>query len=167
MFRVGLAAVLLATTSFAANWTEYRIGQFRVVSDAGDKPARERLNELEQLRHVLGVMLGKDSVGVSGPAQSHFETVWPIHIVLFLNTREYAPHALKNPFIEGGSAMLGAWTADVPLPRDVLRELTKMLMEENAGRMPDEIETGLCDLLSTIKVNGPKGTIGTPLPPGE
>jgi hypothetical protein len=166
MYRFALAALLAASAS-AANWIEYRVGPFRVVSDAGDKAARERLNEMEQLRHVLGVMLGKDSLGVGGPSQSKLETVWPIHIVLFANTKEYGPHALKTPFIEGGSAMLGAWTADAPLPRDVLRELTRMLIDENAGRMPDAMEIALCDLFSTIKVTGTKVMIGAPLPAGE
>src|SRR5205807_7207986 len=127
-----------------------------VFSDAGDKAARERLNEMEQLRHVLGVMLGKDSLGVGGPSSSQLETIWPIDIVLFANSKEYGPHALKQPLIEGGSAMLGAWTADTPLARDLLRTITRMLIDQNSGRMPDAIETALCDLFSTIKVSGTK-----------
>ncbi len=45
----------------AERWIEYRVGPFHVFSDAGDKVACDRLNEMEQLRHVLGVMLGKDA----------------------------------------------------------------------------------------------------------
>jgi len=115
MFRL-LLGTLLATSAFGG-WIEYRIGPFHVFSDAGDKAARERLNEMEQLRHVLGVMLGKDSLGVGGPSASQLDTVWPI--------------------------------------------------DQNAGRMPDAIETALCDLLSTIKAQGPRVSIGTPLPAGE
>ena len=165
MFRL-LLAVLLSTSAFGG-WIEYRIGPFHVFSDAGDKAARDRLNEMEQLRHVLGVMLGKDSLGVGGPSASQLDTVWSIDLVLFANTKEYAPHALKQPLIEGGSAMLGAWTADTPLPRDFLRTLTRMLIDQNAGRMPDSIETALCDLFSTIKAQGPRVSIGAPLPAGE
>src|SRR5580704_7615570 len=150
---------LTASASAADHWIEYRIGSFHVFSDGGDKAARDRLNEMEQLRHLLGVMLGKDSLGVGGPSQSTFQTVWPIDVFLFSNAKEYGPHALKAPFIEGGSAMLAAWPSDLPLSRDILRALTRMLIDENAGRMPEAIETALCDLFSTIKVVGPKGTI--------
>src|SRR5271156_4934297 len=148
MCRLAFAVMLAAAPAMAERWIEYRVGPFHVFSDAGDKAARDRLNEMEQLRHVLGVMLGKDSLGVGGPSQSTFQTVWPIDVFLFSNTKEYGPHALKAPFIAGGSAMLGAWTSDSPLPRDMLRALTRMLIDENAGRMPEAVETALCDLFS-------------------
>jgi hypothetical protein len=140
---------MLATSAWAG-WIEYRIGPFHVFSDAGDKTARDRLNEMEQLRHVLGVMLGKDSLGVGGPSSSTLETVWPIDLVLFANQKEYGPHSLKQP-----------------LPRDFLRTITRMLIDENSGVMPDKIETALCDLFSTIKVNGTRVQIGAPLTAGE
>jgi hypothetical protein len=160
-------SLLTAPANAADRWIEYRIGGFHVFSDAGDKAARDRLNEMEQLRHALGVMLGKDSLGVGGPSQSTFQTVWPIDVVLFSNTKEYGPHALKTPFVEGGSAMLGAWTKDSPLPRDMLRALARMLIDDNVARIPEAVETALCDVFATIKVTGPKGTIGAPLPAGE
>jgi hypothetical protein len=167
MYRLVLAVLLAAAPALAERWIEYRVGPFHVFSDAGDKAARDRLNEMEQLRHVLGVMLGKDSLGVGGPQQSQLETVWPIDVVLFSNTKQYAPHAPGQPFTEGGSAMLAAWTADTPLPHDFLRALTRMLIDENAGRMPDAVETALCDLFSTIQTKGPKVMLGAPLGAGE
>lgn len=146
----------------ADHWIEYRVGPFHVFSDAGDKPARERLTEMVQLRHVLGAMLGKGGLG-----KGELETIWPIHVVLFANAREYGPHALPQPFVEGGSAMLSAWSADTPMPRDWLRGLTRTLIDQNAGRMPESIETALCDLFSTIKVNATHVMLGAPLPAGE
>ena len=165
--RAILIFVLTATVASAANWVEYKIGPFRVVSDAGDKAARDRLNEMEQLRHALGATLGKDSLSIGGASLSQLDTVWPIDVVLFSNQKEYGPHALAQPFIEGGSAMLAAWTGDTPLPRDFLRALTRLFIDENSGRLPEATETALCDLFSTIKTNGPKISIGAPLPPGE
>jgi hypothetical protein len=143
-----------------ANWQEYRSGPFRVVSDAGDKIARERLTEMEQIRYVLGSWIGKDGGKVE------LSSVWPITLVLFQNTKQYAPNAAPAPFVEGGSAMLSAWTAETPQPLDWKRELVRRLMEDNAGRMPEPIETGLTDLLSTIQVNVTRLTLGTP-PPQE
>ena len=94
-------------------------------------------------------------------------TVWPIDLVLFANQKQYGPHALPQPLTDGGSAELAAWPADVALPRDLLRAITRLLLDDNAGRMPDEIEDGICDLFSTIDVNATRVKIGAPLPAGE
>jgi hypothetical protein len=149
--------VFLAVPALAADWVEYRTGPFHVFSNAGDRPARERLTELEQLRYVLGNLLGK----------SDLTTLWPIDLVLFPNQHEYGPHALAQPVIDGGSATLAAWTADTPLPLDLLRAVTALLLSNNAGRMPADTETALRDLFSTIDVKATHVKIGAPLPAGQ
>jgi hypothetical protein len=154
--------VLAVSGSAADRWIEYRIGPFHVISNAGDKAAREKLNQIEQFRYALGTELGKIGMGKDG-----LVTVWPIDLVLFASQREYLAHAPGKPFIEGGSATLSAWTGDTALPREWLRALARLLIDENAGRMPDAIETALCDLFSTIKVNNTKVSLGAPLPEGE
>ena len=157
MLRRILTLALLAAPVFAADWVEYRSGPLHIFSDAGDRAARERLTQLEQLRFVLGAMLGK----------SDLTTVWPIDLVLFANQKEYGPHARPQPLTYGGSAALAAWPADTALPRDLLRAITGRLLEDNAGRMPEEIENGLCDLFSTIEVNATRVKLGAPLGTGE
>src|SRR5438876_11981075 len=129
MFRIAVAATLLAASAGAAGWTEYRSGPFHVLSDAGDSRARERLNEMEQLRYALAAILDKKEL----------DTIFPVDVVLFSTAREYGPHAPAKPFVDGGSATLSAWSADTPLPRDWLRELTRLLIDQNAGRMPESI----------------------------
>lgn len=146
----------------ADRWIDYRMGPFHVISDAGDKAAREKLNQMEQMRYSLGVELGKVGMGKEG-----LVSMWPIDLVLFSNQHDYLAHSPGKPFIEGGSATLSAWSGDAPLPRDWLRALARMLIDDNAGRMPDSIETALCDLYSTIKVNNTKISLGAPLPDGE
>ncbi|HEV1284522.1 MAG TPA: hypothetical protein VNU44_04400 [Bryobacteraceae bacterium] len=158
----GLYVLVAATAPAADRWVEYRIGPFHVISNAGDKASREKLNQMEQLRYALGTELGKVGLGKNG-----LETVWPIDVVLFANQREYMAHAPGKPFIEGGSAMLSAWAADTPLPREWLRALARLLIDENAGRMPDAIETALCDLFSTIQVTNTHVKLGAALPEGE
>jgi len=44
-----------------------------------------------------------------------------------------------------------------------LRALARLLIDENAGRMPDAIETALCDLFSTIQVTNTHVKLGAPL----
>jgi hypothetical protein len=157
VLRRTLALALLALPAFAADWVEYRAGPFHVFSDAGDRAARERLTQLEQLRFVLATLLGK----------SDLNTLWPLDLVLFSNQKEYGPHALPQPLVDGGAATLASWTADVPLPRDLVRAVTATFLADNAGRMARETETALCDLLSTIEVNATRVKIGAPLPAGE
>jgi hypothetical protein len=159
----GLLVVLFAVSAFGADkWIDYRIGPFHVISNAGDKAAREKLNQMEQLRYSLGTELGKVGMGKDG-----LVTMWPIDVILFANQKEYLAHSPGKPFIDGGSATLSAWSGDTPLPREWLRALARMFIDENAGRMPDSIETALCDLYSTIKVNNTKVSLGAPLPEGE
>ena len=174
LFTIALFALTATLAPLPApaadHWIEYRMGTFHVFSDAGDNKAREALTEMEQLRYVLGSLLGKSGVGTgaySAPGSSTLDTVWPVDLVLFSNARAYGPHALPKPLVDGGSATLAAWSADTPLPRDLLRALTRLFLDDNAGRMPESFETALCDLFSTIKVNATHVTLGAPLPPGE
>ncbi len=155
LFFAGFAAA-------ADKWIDYRIGPFHVISDAGNKAAREKLNQIEQLRYALGVQLGKVGMGKQG-----LVTMWPIDLVLFANQRDYLAHSPGKPFVDGGSATLSAWSGDSPLPREWLRAVTRLLIDDNSGRMPDAIETALCDLFSTIKVKETKISLGAPLPAGE
>ena len=151
MRRIALLA-LLATPMIAADWIEYRSGPFRIFSNAGDREARDRMAQLEQLRHSLGQILGK----------TELSSVWPVTMVLFPNQREYAPRALQRPLMDGGSSMLAAWTADTPLPLDLLRALTQMFLDDNAGKMPQAMETAVTDLFSTIEVSATRVKLGAP-----
>jgi len=130
------------------------MGPFRVVSNAGDRAARERLTQMEQTRHVLAGMLGKTDL----------ETVWPIVLVLFPNQKEYGPHALPQPFVPGGSADLSAAAADTPQPdhlrEEWRREVVRRLIADNAGLLSGATVTALEDLFSTIEVNATRVKLG-------
>jgi hypothetical protein len=151
-----LAASVCA--SAADRWNEYRSGPFRVVSNAGDKAARERLTEMEQLRFVLQGWIGKDA------GKGELQSVWPITLVLFSTTKEYGPYAAGKPFLDGGSAVLSAWSAEIAQPLDWKRELVRRLLEDNAGRIPGVMEDGLTSLLGTLQANATRLTLGTPPP---
>src|SRR5437016_8451542 len=109
---------------------------------------------MEQIRFVLGGMLKSST--------TQLDSVWHIDLVLFNNAREYGPNALPTPFVEGGSAILSAGSADNPQPQDWRRELVRRLIEDNAGRMPQAIETALCELFSTVQVNATRIILGAP-----
>jgi hypothetical protein len=156
VLRTALLIALLASAASAADWTEYRMGPLRVISDAGDRAARERLTQMEQTRHVLAGMLGKTDL----------PTVWPIVLVLFPHQKEYGPHALPQPFVPGGSSDLSAWMADTPQPLDWRREIVRRLIADNAGLLSGVTVTALEDLFSTIEVNATRVKLGAPPPAG-
>jgi hypothetical protein len=159
MRRAAVLFLLAAGLAPAAEkWTEYRSGPFHVLSDAGDKPARDTLNTMEQLRYMMGTLLG---------SKEGLDTVWPVELVLFPNQKAYGSHALPQAFIDGGSMTLSAWAADTPLSHDFLRGLAAILLHDNAGPMPDTIETAITDLFATVQVTGTKVTLGTAPAAGE
>ncbi len=146
-----LPLLLIALAASAEErWIQIRSGPFDVLSNAGDRPARDALNQLEQVRHIVGTVLGKPDM----------TTVWPIR-VLVLKPGQPAPPALSR------DAYLSALAANAPIPREWLRECIRILIDSNARRMPAGIESGLADFYSTAQADGTKITLGQPLPPAE
>ena len=119
--RKWLALLAIATAAMAAEdrWIEIRSGPFDVLSDAGDRPAREALNQLEQVRYLVGTALGKLDL----------TTVWPVRVVV----RKAGPPV---PLTWTRDSYTGALTAGAPIPRAWLRECIRLLIESNARRMP-------------------------------
>jgi hypothetical protein len=153
-----LLAACWTNSARGATWTEYSSGPFRVASDAGGRPPKLRLTELDQVRHTLGAYLGKDDL----------DLVWPIEIVLFANQREYTPQAPPRLLVEGPAVTVGAWMADTALPHDLLRAIVRQLIEDNAQRMPPAIEQGLIDLMATVQIGKDnRVSLGTPPAAGE
>ncbi len=146
---LALGALLLISVFARAEdrWIELRSGPFQVLSNAGDRSGREILNELEQLRYLLGTALGNPGL----------KTTWPVRI-LALKSGRATPLALSR------NTYTGSVAANAPLPRDWLRQCLEMLIQANAGRMPAGIEAGLADFYSTAEASGPEVTLGRPLP---
>jgi hypothetical protein len=154
MLRAAPLALFFVASALAADWTEYKVGPLRVISNAGDNDARTRLTEMEQIRWVLGGMLGKDPL-----RHEELDAIWPITLVLFDDERERAAYKLPTPFIEGGSMNLS--TTPSPEWRSAM---VTQLIEANAGRMPQEVETALADLFATLEVKTTRVAIGAPVP---
>ncbi len=133
--------MVLAASASGAAWTAISAGPFRVISDTGGRAPHLRLAELDQLRHTLGAYLGKDDL----------DLVWPLDLVLFANQNEYAPS--PELLMETPDAVAAAWMASMPLLHDLLRAVTRQLIEDNAQRMPEAIEQGLADLMATIQID--------------
>jgi tetratricopeptide (TPR) repeat protein len=137
------------------HWIALKSGPFQVFSSAGDRSAREKLMYLEQFRETLRVITGKPEMRL----------VWPVHVLVFKNAKEIPP--ASTSFALGRDARMDAVTESGGFSRESLKELARILLYENTSRLPDFVETGLIELLSTLAVDGTHVTLGAPVPEAE
>lgn len=146
-----LALLLLPLAAFAEDrWLDIRSGPFQVLTNAGDRPGREVLNQLEQVRDTVGKALGKPDL----------TTLWPVRILVLKSGQPAALSLARDTYT-------GALVANSPTPRALLRECVRILIASNARRMPPGIESGMADFYSTAQVSGTRITLGQPLPSAE
>src|SRR5579872_4413663 len=157
MRRILLLALVPWLALADSHWVQFRTGPFELYAEANTKQARETLGWFDQLRWVLGYMLGNPDL----------QTARPIRILLFKNAEERERYPYIPPILDGRDRWNILLTAGTPIPHDVLRQCTRLFLENNTGRMPAGIEHGLADMLSTIQVSGTHVTLGTPPPTNE
>src|SRR5581483_10897037 len=146
--RILLALLAIAPAIRADTWGECHKGPFRVFTSAGEKPARAKLAELEQLRHAVGITLGLPDI----------QPIWPVRVVV--SQRD----AAMTRFILGRNAYEIALAPGAPLPDEVKANLTRILLREGTLHVPPPIENGLVALFSTLQVSGVHVTVGAPPP---
>ena len=157
MRRIFLLALIPALAFAENHWVQYRTGPFELYSDGNAKFARETLGWFDQLRWVLGYMLGNKDL----------QTSRPVRILLFKNAQEREIYPYIPPILDGRDRWDILLTAGTPIPRQVIRDCTRLFLENNTGRMPAAIENGIADLLSMIQVNRTHVTLGSPPPANE
>src|SRR3954449_11624934 len=146
MLRLLFALLLPLSLLAEDRWIEFDSGPFQVLTNAGEKPGREALNYLEQLRHSLGAMLGKPDL----------QSAWAIRLVVLKPGKAVTTY----PSVKMGR---DAYTASfTSIPPETVADITRILIDANAGRMPEGIEHGLISLFSTLSVDGVHVSIGTP-----
>jgi hypothetical protein len=140
-------ALLLVPLAAAAGdrWIEIRSGPFQIVADSGDRGAREALNQLEQVRYLLGEALGIEDL----------KTLWPVRIVIAKSVAPAVPLWTRDTYT-------GAFPAGSAMPPACMREVVRILLESNTARMPPGIEAGLEEFFSTAQAIGTKVTLGAP-----
>ena len=152
MLRLFLCALLALSLNAEERWIGLRAGPFQIYSSAGDKPARETLMYLEQLRETLRILTGVQEV----------RTVWPIRVLVL----KRVPPGAAN-FALGRDARMAAVSESGALPRESVKELARILLYDNTTHLPPDLENGLIELVSTLQVNGTKVTLGAPVPEAE
>jgi hypothetical protein len=150
-----LCVSLLVPAALAAQerWIVVKSGPFEVYSEAGDRPARERLNDLEQFREAFANVIGKRDL----------KLVWPLRLLIF----KKQPPVAAGKIALGRDAYIVALAENSATPPEMMKQLARLLLDQNTSRMPDAIETGLIELFSTLQIAGTKVTLGTPVPAAE
>jgi hypothetical protein len=150
--RLFLIALLPLILTAEDRWIGLKSGQFEVLSNAGDKGARDKLMYLEQFREALRVITGKQEMRM----------VWPVRVLVLKN----AP-AVNAPFAVARDARMMAVPDAGAFSRDSLKEFARILLYENTTRLPQQVEEGLIELVSTLEVSGTRITLGAPVPEAE
>ena len=137
-------------------WYESRSGPIELASDAPQRQSLATLGEAEQLRFVLGRLLGINDLQANPK----------VRLVIFKDARDAAQSgATPAPsVIEARDRRALVMTAGQPLPPESIRELTRMFIERNTGRLPPEFEHGLESFLTTLQVDGAHVRWGAPPP---
>ncbi len=134
-------------------WTVFRSGPLEVLTTGSEKQARDALTRLEQFRHVFGAMLSRPELG----------SVWPIRVVMLKGSRQSS----SPSFVMGRDAWVAGLAPGETVPPRWFRDCGRILLDANAGRMPEEIEEALLDLFSTIDIRVTRITLGAPPPASE
>jgi len=157
MGRFLLCWLLISAACEAENrWYESRSGPIELLSDAPQQKFLTTLGEAEQLRFVLGRLLGIDDLQANPK----------VRLVIFKDARDASQSgAAPSPFlVEGRDRRAIVLTGGLPLAADSIRQLTRMFIERNTGRLPPEFERGLESFLTTLQVNGAHVRWGAPPP---
>ena len=157
LYRWLLLACLPLAIQAEDRWTGLKSGPFEVLSTTGDRALREKLMYLEQFRETLRVITGKQEMRL----------VWPVRVLVFKNANQIPAGAAAAPLALGRDARMLAVTESAGFPRESLKELARILLYENTNRLPQPVEDGLIELVSTLEVEGTHITLGAPVPQAE
>jgi Tfp pilus assembly protein PilF len=147
-----LCLLLFAISLHAeSKWIQSRSGPVEIYSDAPTKIALEKLGFFEQFRFALGTLVGKPDLNSSPP------------IRLIVSKAPTAPSAS----FQGRDRIAIPISSERPIPPSVLRDATRLLLNQNIARLPPEIEKGIEDFFSTVDVRGAHVVWGAPPPAPE
>ena len=155
--------VLSSTLTFAGDprWVEVRSPNFSVITDAGEKKARDVALHFEQMRSVFGTLLTRANVNLSVPLQ----------IVAFRNTKEMRqvapifngkPTELAGLFQGGEDRSFIMLDMSVENPWSVVfHEYAHRLMDGNLTFRTDPwFEEGFAEYFSSIEVDNKQARVG-------
>jgi tetratricopeptide (TPR) repeat protein len=151
-----LAILPTSGVSAESRWIKARLGSFEAISDDGRRSATQALSQFEQFSFALGTVMGQPDLRLDPP----------LRIIVFKNAAELqaqCPPALAV----GRDRLMACATSEGQLPPELLRELTRTLLENNFAKMPTPIEIALETFFSTVQSTAVRVTWGAPPPQAE
>jgi len=139
-----------------SQWARARLGSFETVSDNGRKSAIQGLSQFEQFRFALGAVMGQPELRLDPP----------LRILVFRNAQEMAAQGCAG-ISTGRDRQMACTTSEGQLPPDLVRELTRRLLESNFSSMPAPIERALETFFSTVQSNAVHVMWGAPPPAAD
>ncbi len=149
LLTLGFVFSLCFSADARSAWVELNIGPFYVDTDGDPASAREALTQMEQLRWVLGGLLESQDL----------RSVWPIRVMLsnkFAKTNPNGYFVSQNgPPLHSQNLLILPLNSRVPLD-----QIAAILLNDNTPKLPDEVESGLLQLLGSIQARGSRVTWG-------
>jgi hypothetical protein len=129
----------------ADKWTEYNVGPFYVDTDSDTAAARYALTQLEQTRWILsGLLESKD-----------LNPTWPIRVLVTTSAKPGRHLELHDGYY------LFVAPPNAPMP---LGEVARLFLEANTPHLPEEAESGIAELFTTLRASGSRVSWGGPPP---
>jgi len=150
-----LALLVLAAIPAAAKWVRIDSGALTVISDSGERTAREVLARADLARRVFADSF-RDRTPLPLPIH-----VFAISGARFLairpgeNTRGFYQSAAERDFI--------VLDTSSPLSRVIFHEFVHMVLNHTSGPLPRWLEEGLAEFYSTLEAGKGKVRLGQPI----
>jgi hypothetical protein len=149
--RLLLCALLPGLLAADDRWVKFISGPFEVWTDGATRAAREDLVRLEEFRHAVGQIIGEQDL----------QAQQPIRVLVFKNAK---PWTTATPIVQGRDSYAVVLDEKAVPGAPLYRDLTRLFLDANTGRMPASFERALVAFFSTIDITGIRITVGAPPP---
>jgi len=145
-----LLFLCLAPGLFADSWVRFTSGPFEVLTDGGPAVGRAAMVRFQEFRAAVGDVAGEQDL----------QTPMPVRVMIFKSSKGWT--APQSALSEGRDRYNIVLEEKQPVPPDVYRQLTRLFLNANTGRMPEHFEHGLQEFFSTYDVHGIQIIVGAP-----
>src|SRR5712692_3833124 len=150
--RAAVGLMLLALPGAAADWIRVRTPGIEILTDGGERSARDTLGRLTRVRDLL-------------PPGDRARQ--PLRIFLFSSDkefREYAPGAAVDGFYQSGPERdYIVLRSGAAFARVVVHEYIHLLLNHGSAPLPLWFEEGTAEFYSTLEFRGGKLVAGSPI----
>src|SRR5580704_16384197 len=151
-----LATLPAVGVSAEPRWTKARLGSFEAISDDGRRSATQALSQFEQFSFALGSVMGQPDLRLDPP----------LRIIVFKSAQDMRAQCPPG-LVTGRDRLMACTTSEGQLPQNLLRDLTRTLLENNFAKMPAPIEKALETFFGTVESNAVHVTWGAAPPQAE